>query len=232
VDQASRLDCYSQFRMALALDQSIDPALKKDMESRIRSLAINPLEAAPEREIHDAIARYDLLQAQAGQDGRLIERVDQERRFELSSFGESEKARVAKSMLHVATLGLYKQQAKQDNISMLDYDRRVAHQLSFLDSLIQAGTPPEIAFDTQRIQASVKDLSSLMPAISSRRVREHAESTLSRLQQFSKDPALQADCSSALIAMKRTDAARSAGVLALPRGVVETVSSPNPDHVK
>ena len=232
VDQASRLDCYSQFRMALALDQSIDPALKKDMENRIRSLAINPLEAAPDREIHDAIARYDLLQAEAGQDGRLMERVDRERRFELSSFGESEKARVAKSMLHVATLGLYKQQAKQDNISMVDYDRRVAHQLSFLDSLIQAGTPPEIAFDTQRIRASVNDLSSLMPAISSRRVREHAESTLSRLQQLSKDPALQADCSTALLAMKQTDAARSAGLLALPRGVVETVSSPNADRVK
>ncbi len=232
VDQASRLDCYSQFRMALALDQSIDPALKKDMEGRIRSLAVNPLEAAPEREIRDAIARYDLLQAEAGQNGRLMTRVDQERRFELSAFGESEKARVAKSMLHVATLGLYKQQAKQDNISMLDYDRRVAHQLSFLDSLIQAGTPPEIAFDSQRIRASVNGLNSLMPVISSRRVREHAEVTLSRLQQFSKDPALQADCSSALAAMKQTDAARSTGLAVLPRGVAETISSPNPDRVK
>lgn len=232
VDQASRLDCYSQFRMELALDRSIDPDLKKDMENRIRSLALNPLEAAPDREIHDAIARYDLLQAEAGQNGRLMTRVDQERRFELSSFGESEKARVAKSMLHVATLGIYKQQAKHDNISMVDYDRRVAHQLSFLDSLIQAGTPPEIAFDTQRIRASVNDLSSLMPAISSRRVREHAESTLSRLQQFSKDPVLQADCSNALLALKQTGAATSPGVVALPRGVVETVSSPNPDRVK
>jgi hypothetical protein len=232
VDQASRLDCYSQFRMALALDQSIDPALKKDMEDRIRSLAINPLEAAPEREIHDAIARYDLLQTEAGDNGRLMARVDRERRFELSTFGESEKAKVAKSMLHVATFGVYKQQAKEDNVSMVDYDRRVAHQLSFLDSLIQAETPPEIAFDSQRIRASVSDLSSLLPAISSRRIRKHAESTLSRLQQYSKDPALQAGCFNALLAMKQADATKSTGVAVLPRGVVESVSSPSPDRVQ
>src|SRR4029077_17156303 len=123
-----------------------------------------PLEAAPQREIEDAIARYKLLEQEA-ENGILMARLDKEHRFELSSFGESEKTKLAKSMLHVATLGLYKQQAKCDDIFMLDHERRVTYQLSFLDSLIQARTPPEISYDNERIQSSVRELSSLMPAI-------------------------------------------------------------------
>lgn len=235
VNEASRLDCYSELRMELALDHSIDPALKKEMEDGTRSLAINPLGAAPEREIQDAIARYELLATEAGESGRLMARVDQERRFELFSFGESEKAKVAKSMLHVATLGVYKPQAKRDDISIVDANRRVAYHLSFLDSLVQAETPPEIAYDSHRIESSVRELSSLMPAVSSPRVRLHAEATLERLKSFSNDAELQADCITALAAMKQTDALRDtkpAEVAALPRGVVHAASSPDRERVK
>jgi hypothetical protein len=233
VDEASRLDCYSEFRMELALDHSIDPALKEDMESRVRALGVNPLEAAPQREIQSAIARYGLLESEAGENGRLIARVDQERRFELSSFGESEKGKLAKSMMHFATLGFYKQQARLDDISILDRERRVAAQLSFLDSLVQAETPPEIAYDRQRIQSSVNELSSLIPTVSSVPVRSHAETTLERLKKFTRDAELQTQCATALDVVKQTDPLRNTGpaeVVALSRGVAEAGSSPNQEQ--
>jgi hypothetical protein len=154
--------------------------------------------------------------------------ADQERRFELSSFGESEEAKLAKSMLHVASLGFYKQQAKRDNISIVDCNRRVTYQLSFLDWLTQAETPPEIAYDIQHIKSSVRELSSFMPAVSSPRVRLHAETTLERLKSLSKDAELQADCTTALAVMKQTDALRDtmrAEVAALPRGVAHAAAS-------
>ena len=204
LDEASRLDCYSDFRVNLALDRTIDPSLKKDMETRIWWLAVNPLEAAPQREIKNAIARYKLLEKEAD-DGDLMERVDQEHRFELSSFGESEKTKLAKSMLHVATLGVYKQQAKSDDIFMLDHERRVAYQLSFLDSLIQAQTPPEISYDSERIKSSVRELSSLMLSIAAPAVRSHAEATVEHLKNLSKDDDLRTDCTTALVLMKQTD---------------------------
>jgi len=205
LDEASRLDCYSDFRVNLALDRTIDPSLKKDMETRIRWLAVNPLESAPQREIQNAIARYKLLEKEAD-DGDLMARVDHEHRFELSSFGESEKTKLAKSMLHVATLGVYKQQAKSDDIFVLDHERRVTYQLSFLDSLIQAQTPPEISYDSERLQSSVRELSSLMPSIAEPAVRSHAEATLEHLKNLSKDDDLRTDCTTALALMKQTDA--------------------------
>jgi hypothetical protein len=234
VDEASRLDCYSEFRMDLELDRSIDPALKQDME-KTWWLAVNPLEAAPEREIQNAVALYKLLESEAGENGRLMARVDQERRWELSSFGESERAKIAKSALHVATLGLYKDQAKHDDISILDQDRRVAYQLGFLDSLAQTETPPEVAYDAQRIESSVSELSSLIPTVSLARVRMHAETTLERLKNLSKDAELQAECTTALAVIERTDPLRNTGrteVAVLPRIDSKAGSSPNREREK
>jgi hypothetical protein len=227
LDQGSRLDCYSDFRMHLALDRSLDPALKQDMEQRSRWLAVNPLEAAPEREIQNAIARYNLLVPQAGENRDLVARVDQQHRFELSSFGESERTKLTKSMLHVATLSVYKQQAKSDDIFMLDHERRLTHQLSFLDPLVRADMPPEVSYDSQRIKASVRELSSLMSTISSSAVRSHVEATLERLKNLSKDEELQTECTSALALMKQTDAfirIRPAGLAASSSSAPDDVS--------
>ena len=197
VDEASRLDCFSDFRLELELDERIDPALKGDMERRIRWLGVNPVGSAPERGMQDAFARYKLLQTQA-ENGSLLGRIEKERRFELSSFGESEKASAAKSMLHVVTFGLYRQQAAREDISVVDRDRRITHQLTFLDSLTQSDTPPEIAYDRQRIESSVRELSNLILATSSRNVRSRAEEMLGRLSSRSHDAELQADCTAAL----------------------------------
>jgi len=232
VDEASRLDCYSDFRMDLALDRNIDPTLKKEMEDRIQPLSVNPLESAPQVEIQNAISRYKLLKEEA-KDGRLIERVDQERRFELSSFGQSEKGKLAKDMLHVFTLGLYKQQTPNDDLFLLDCDRRVTYQLNFLNALVQAETPPEIAYDTEHIKSSVHELSSLMPAISSSAVRSQAEATLERLKNLSNDAELQADCTSALALMKQTDELRRAAAIAAFSGdMPDEFSSPDPERAK
>jgi hypothetical protein len=227
LDEASRLDCYSDFRVNLALDRTIDPSLKKDMETRIRWLAVNPLEATPQREIQNAIARYKLLE-KAADDGDLMARVDQEHRFELSSFGESEKTKLAKSMLHVSTLGFYKQQAKSDDIFLLDHERRVAYQLSFLDSLIQPQTPPEISYDSGRIKSSVRELSNLMPSIAAPAVRSHAEATVEHLKNLSKDDDLRTDCTTALVLMKQTDAfirIRATGLAAFSSSPADAFSS-------
>ena len=203
-DEGARLDSYSDFRMDLELDQSLDPTLKKETQRRVRWLAVNPLDAAPQREIQDAVTRYKLL-AHDAEDGRLMRRVELERRFELSSFGESKKTKLARSMLHTATLGLYTPRAKRANTGMLDRERRVAYQLSFLDSLVQAGTPPEIAYDSRNIKSSVRELGGLMSNISSPSVRSHAEVTLERLRSLTKHVGLQADCTAVLTAMKHTD---------------------------
>jgi hypothetical protein len=205
MDKAERLESYSQFRVELALDHSLDAHLRSDIERRVDSFAVNPLEAAPDREMQVAIARYARLQAEAQEGGVLATRLDKQRRAELAEFGESKKARVAETLLHGATFGLYTHRVRNGdtNLATLERDRRIQYQLKFLDSLVQAGTEPEVAYESARIRASVNELSGLLPQVSATAVRAHATSTLQQLEKISRDTGLQDDCSFALAALKR-----------------------------
>src|ERR1700761_405687 len=57
MDKAERLDCYSQFRVELALDHSLDADLRSDIQRRVNSFSLNPLEAE-DREMQAALARH------------------------------------------------------------------------------------------------------------------------------------------------------------------------------
>lgn len=203
MDQSERLDCYSQFRVALALDQGLDPTLRKEMRQRMDSLAVNPLEVTPERGIRAAMARYEHLQEEAGPDGALAAQVDKDRRSELASFGQSKAAAAAHEFLHLATLNNYTHRTKPDvdDLVTLDCYRRVQTHLRFLDSLVQAGTPPEVAYSSVTVQAAVTELDGLMPRVQSPKVRTQARNTLQALSALSRDTLLQAECSDAINAL-------------------------------
>lgn len=204
VDQAARLDCYSQFRVKLALDHQLDPALRKEMERRIESLAVNPLEVAPDREIQLAETRYRRLQDRSQDGGHLVVLLDRDRRSELAGFGQTRQARLAHDLLHAATLGLYTHRARKDasNLAMLDRERRIVYELSFLDSLVAAGTQPEVAYDSSRIEASIIELRDLMRGVQAPKVRAHVKRTIERLQGLSQDAALEAAYAVALAELK------------------------------
>jgi hypothetical protein len=205
MDKAARLDSYSQFRAELALDHSLDADLRSDIQRRMDSSAVNPLEAAPDREMQVALTRYERLQAEAENGGTLEARISKQRRAEIAEFGESKQAQLTQALLHDATFGLYTHRARNDdtNLATLERDRRIQYQLNFLDSLVRAGTQPEVAYDSSRIRACVKELSGLLPEVSATAVRAHAAATLEQLQKISKDAGLQDDCSFVLAALKR-----------------------------
>lgn len=226
MDEAARLDSYSQFRVKLALDHDIDPQLRQEMQRRINSLAINPLEADPQREMEAARARYDQLQLQIQEGGAVRTRLDKQRRAELAAFGESMKAQITQELLHDASLGLYTHRVKRnsENLASLDRDRRVQYELSFLDVLAQSGTPPEVAYDSAHIHAVVAALNSLMPDVGSPEVREHAQAVLLRLKSLSQDRQVQSDCSIALASLRHKAALRGAeppGILTSTRPVAD-----------
>jgi hypothetical protein len=202
MNQAERLDCYSQFRVALALDQQLDPALRTEMQQRVDSLAINPLETAPVREVQAANARYELLKAETGE--KLSKRLDKERRTELAQFEATHKKRVLGNILHDATFGIYTRRAKpgDDLLLQLNAYRRIQRDLNFLDTLAAAGTPPEVAYQPARIKSSMDELASLLRELPSNETRRHAEHSLAKVRELSEDPALQADCSSAIASLK------------------------------
>ena len=206
MNKAARLDSYAQFRVQLALDRSLDPALRQQMQERVDSLAVNPLEAAHDKELAAAAVRYALLQeALSEPDSRIAARVDKERRAELASLQSTPGGRVFAEALHALTFGAYTKRAAsgQENLELLDSYRRVQNDLGFLDGLVAAGTPPEIGERPEHVQSVVSDLQTVLPDINSVQMRAHAERTLLKVQQLSGDAALRAGLSSALASVKK-----------------------------
>ncbi len=202
-NQSARLDCYSQFRAALAIDRELDPKLRAQIQRRVGSLAFNPLEGSPTKALQLARTHYQALLTEA-QDGKLSTRIDNERRSELAEFGASSRTRFTRIILHDATFGAYTSRVKKadENLASVDRERRVLYQLNFLDSLAGAGTAPEVAYASDRIQSSISDLSQLMPQVQPPAIRAHVMRTLQQLQGASQNSDLQADCATALSSLE------------------------------
>jgi hypothetical protein len=194
-NQQQRLDCYSKFRVALERDQNMEPALRADMLKRVSFYSVNPLETSAKNEFQAAVKRYDLLQANPP-----VKRLDKDRRIELARYETATKGQqVRGDLLHYSTFGLYTRQAKgADVLDRLALYREVEYDLSFLDKLSVAGTPPEVAYDSTFIRGAVSELALLLPDVQSPRIRARAEQAIQKLQNLSADSQLRAECLEAL----------------------------------
>jgi len=221
MNQSARLDCYSQFRVKLALDHQLDPTLRKEIQAHVDSLGVNPLEAAPARELQAARIRYAELEGEA-RSGELAKALDKERRSELAAFGATAASLVEQASLHYASAGLYTHRAKKEdgNIALLACYRRVEYQMKFLESLANAGTAPEIAHNAEAVQSAITQLSGLLAGVQSPTLRHRAIETLLRLQDLSHDAGLRDDCAVAVNEINREGVVRagtSPGVVASPK---------------
>ena len=163
--------------------------------------------------------------------------IEDERRGELAEFGESGRNRFAMIALHDATLGTYTHRVKKnkENLAAVDRERRVLYQLNFLDSLAEAGTPPEVSYSSDRVQSSISQLNSLMPQVPERMIRDHAARTLEQLQGISNDSGLQANCARVLASLQepRNEQAIVAEKRKKPSaGVAALISTAHPESVR
>jgi hypothetical protein len=222
-NQAARLDCYSQFRAALTLDTSLPAPLRSEMQRRIEAVTVNPMAESPGRQVDAASARYDELRKEA-ENGILLRRLELERRAEVASFQRGPGRMALDIALHTVTLGTYTHRVSKrtDTLQALDVNRRAQANLDFLAPLARAGTAPEVALQPERIEASVNELSALLPDIRSSRVREQATDVLKSLSELTQDSQLRSDCLFALGAIKRGG---QAGIAAEPRVFTKPVTA-------
>lgn len=234
---SERLDCYSQFRASLALDQDLNPALRRQMQSRVNSLVFNPLESAPTKALELAQEHYRVLLARA-QNGKLSDRINDERRSELAEFGESRHGRFARIVFHDATFGVYTPRVKRskDNLIALDRERRLLYELNFLDSLAEAGTAPEVTHSIKQIQSSITNLNDLMVNVNRSVVRSHVARTLQKLHDISQNSELQSICNTALASLHNENDAHSVIAAKTHKkpstGVAAFVSTIHPESVR
>ncbi|HEX8635212.1 MAG TPA: hypothetical protein VF703_13780 [Pyrinomonadaceae bacterium] len=164
VNQPTRLRAYSQLKLLLALDASLDPELRAEVSRKLERVSLNPLENDTQTEARLAREQYAALLAHARRpSGGLADKLERDRRAELTPLVHSRTERALLRVANVATFGLYRhreQAAPAAQFAALDASRRLAHHRQFLREVARSSAAVEVQWniaDVRRALAFVNE---------------------------------------------------------------------------
>lgn len=214
VDRTARLQAYSGARQFLAMDSSLDPALKIELQRRLDHLALNPRENATASEATLAREQYAaLLQYEDSTQGAA--KLERDRRKELESYTRSPAFRVFAPLGRIFTRGPRPDPESDLGLrAQLDAYRRTAAHVRFLEQLLAASPRPDIVWDSDAIRKSVEALSADANA------RPEAQRLIAQVYARTGDSDLRSVCWRALQVFNQRAAA------AVAQKVSDTIAAP------
>ena len=157
LNQASRFRSYSQLRLLLAIDESLDPEFKGMLSKRVDLASTNPMsnDAANGPEI--AIKQYNNLLRFAGQPDGLAKTIAEDRREEMVPLEHSKFSRAFFSAASVLSLGFYTHREKEspELLAELDQRRQLDYHERFLREVAANSAGPEIDTDVAQLKESL-----------------------------------------------------------------------------
>jgi hypothetical protein len=161
-DRAGRIRAYSQTRQWVALDPSMDPALRATLMKHLEILGINPLEDSIFEEGKIARRQYAALLKYADDPKGLAERVEHDRNEELEVYYHGVGARMWFHTAHYATFGVYRHREGTPAAvaAALDEERRMTQHLQLLADVAKSANDPSIVWNMDQVRRALDDLSS------------------------------------------------------------------------
>ncbi len=159
INQPSRLRTYSQLKLLLALNESLDPKLRKQIEARLEKVSLNPLENDLAAESKLAIAQYDALLAYAEQASGLPAKLGRDRRAELVSLEHGKAERVIFRLGNILSFGKYTHREKPEMPSInerLDVARRLSYHTHFLLQVAKSTPRIEVIWNLDEVKRSLQ----------------------------------------------------------------------------
>ncbi|HEX8424232.1 MAG TPA: hypothetical protein VF634_12505, partial [Pyrinomonadaceae bacterium] len=148
VNQPSRLRAYSQLKLLLALDASLDPHLRAELSQRLERVSLNPLENDMDAEARLARAQYAALLDYARRpDKGLDAKLARDRRAELTPLVHSRPEQILLRVANIASFGLYTHREKvapEKQFATLDAARKLAHHRQFLREVARSSAAVEV----------------------------------------------------------------------------------------
>ncbi len=157
MNQPSRVRSYSQLKMILAIDESLNEEFRKEIASRVEKLSMNPLENDLAAELKLARAQYKNLVEFARDPEGLRLKLDKERLQEMTLAAYNGKLPLKISLMQMLTFGLYKHRvapsealaAKVDLRRQLDFHERKIRETAYYS------VRPEIDTDVAVLKRSL-----------------------------------------------------------------------------
>jgi len=157
INQPSRLATYSQLKLLLALNNSMEPGLRTEVSGRIEKISLNPFENGINAEAKIALDQYAALVAFAKDPKGLAAKVERDRRAEMTPLEHGTKAQIAFRVLNVLTFGKYvhREERAVDMEDRLDIARRLQYHTKFLQEIAKSSAEVDITWNLDDIKRSL-----------------------------------------------------------------------------
>ena len=195
-NQPSRVRAYSQLKLLLAIDSSLDPELRELIGARLERVTSNPLENDYVTEVQLARDQYSALLKYANRPDGLARKIDRDRREELVNQRHSRTKILLFRAANIASLGLYTHREKfsDQTISDLDLSRSMKFHERFLFEVAKSSPRVEVAWDIDSVTRSLKFLSENSRAASNRVIR-----TVSQIFRQTENDEIRSLCLDSLL---------------------------------
>jgi len=160
LNQPTRLQSYSELKLLLSFNSTIDPKLRNEVERRIQNVSLNPLNNDDEAEVELARQQYESLIDYAERSDGLSARIERDRRAEMVPLEHGRSARIFFSVASVLSFGRYvhREKATPELEKQLEKSRRVTYHAQFLQEVAKSSATTDVAWDMSRVTRSLQFL--------------------------------------------------------------------------
>lgn len=158
VNQPSRLHTYSQLKLLLALNQSLDPQLREEIGHRLEKVSLNPLENDLQTEARIANEQYQALLAYAKRPDGLPRKLDRDRREEMVALAHGRTERTLFRVANVLSFGKYthREKSELEMTARLDEARRLIYHTRFLEEVAKGSPQIDVTWDLDEVKRSLQ----------------------------------------------------------------------------
>jgi hypothetical protein len=160
LNQPTRLTSYSELKLLLSFNPSIEAKLRNEIEKRLDNVSVNPLNNDNQTEVQLARQQYESLIAFAGRPDGLSARIERDRRAEMVSLEHGRVARFFFSLGNILTFGRYvhRETVTPDLSARMELARRLDGHTQFLRAVAKSSPQIEVAWDLKTVKDSLQFL--------------------------------------------------------------------------
>jgi hypothetical protein len=158
INQQSRLKTYSQLKLLLSLNSSLDPELRDEISRRLEIVSLNPLENDLNAEAQLAREQYAALVAYAKRPDGLPARLERDRREEMIALKHGRTEQLMFRLANVMSFGLYTHREKStpELQARMDIQRQLAFHARFLREVANSSPQIEIVWNIEDVRRSLR----------------------------------------------------------------------------
>ncbi|MDX6559417.1 MAG: hypothetical protein QOF72_2466, partial [Blastocatellia bacterium] len=160
LNQPSRLQSYSELKLLLSFNGSLDPQLQREIERRVERVSVNPLSNDNQSETQLARKQYDALIEFARRPDGLPAQIERDRRAEMTSLKHGSVARVFINLGSVLSFGRYvhRENATPELTARLETVRRLERHTNFLREVAKSSPQTDVAWNMSTVKRSLEFL--------------------------------------------------------------------------